>query len=524
MADNEVTDSSGSEQSPESANPELQQFHFNTAEVKSAARDDMDWFGAIALPDVLSLAFPAFYTYLWSIVVAVFDKPRDFSKFALGLPRSHAKTMVAKLLVLYAILFSKKRYILIIGANKDKAEAILSDIVDMLDSANIQAIFGNWRYGIEKDTGHLKKFKFQGRDIILEAAGQGTAIRGAQHKNARPDFIMLDDAQTKDCAESVTEAKSYQQWFVGTVLKLKSPMGCTFIYLGNMYKDIEIIPKSGIYSCMLRNLQKSPDWTSFIVGAILATGEALWEELIPLDQLLEEFRGDLALGQPEIFYAEVLNDPKASASFFIDTNKVVQKITTVEDTHQGSYIVIDPATNKQTADQMVIGYFEIYDQVPHWEECHDDKYNSMAAGYKAVELAVKKQCTLIVVEANAYQYALCEIIQYILNQMGIVGINVVPIYNGGKSKSARILANFKTAMNGKMTFSPSVWNKYTSQAISFDPTKANNLDDILDTASMAERPPIEFVQYMAIPGDLSLDDKFRLANPSEMSPYPVSRF
>lgn len=508
---------------PSLAQEATQEFYFNSEEIKAAAKEDMDWFGAIALPDVITLAFPAFYVALWRIVVSSFDKVRDFSKFALGFPRGHGKTMVVKLLILYAILFTKKRYILVIGANKDKAEAIISDVCDMLDSDNIRQLFGNWRYDIETDTKHLKKFTFAGRSVILEGAGQGTAIRGAQHKNARPDFIVLDDAQTKECAESITEAKSFQQWFIGTVLKLKNPMGCTYIYIGNMYKDMEIIPKSRIYSCMLRNLQLSSEWTSFIVGGITADFKALWEELHPLENLIAEYRGDLQLGQPEIFFAEVLNDPKASTSYYIDAAKVIEKVVGPEETHQGNYIVIDPATSKQTPDQVVIGYFEIYDDVPHWAECYDGKYNSMETGYKAVELALSRQCTCIVVEANAYQYALCEIIEYVMQQMGVLGINVIPIYNGGRSKNSRILANFKTAMQGQMTFSPQVRAKYISQAFAFDPTVTNNLDDILDTAAMAEKPAIEHRGAMVIPGDLTIEEKFRLMNMSATS-TPPTRF
>lgn len=525
MEDSNNPESILSQEVPGSAETdEVAQYYYNSEEVKAIAKVDMDWFGAIALPSVLTLAFPSFYLYIWQMVVECFDKPRDFSKFVLGLPRGHGKTMVVKLMVLYAILFSQKKYILIIGANSDKAEAIVSDICGMLDSINIRELFGNWRYDITTDNKSLKVFTFNGRKIIIQAAGQGTAIRGAQHDNARPDFIICDDAQTKECSESTVEAKSFQQWFIGTVLKLKNPFGCTYIYIGNMYKDIEIVPKSGIFSCMLRNLQKSADWVSFIVGAILEDGTALWEELHSLEMLLEEYRGDEALGQPEIFFAEVLNDPRAQSSYYIDHTKIVRRQLLSDDIHQGSYIVIDPATNKLTPDQMVIAYFEIFDNIPHFEECHEGKYNSMAAGYKAVELALSKQCTCIVVEANAYQYALCEIIEYVLAQLNVQGINVIPIYNGGKSKNSRILSNFKTAMSGEMTFSPSVHAKYIAQALAFDPTKTTNLDDILDTAAMAERPPIEHREAMVIPGDLTLTEKFHLLGQSGTSDYPNTRF
>ena len=257
-----IQDGSSTEYEPE--------YQFSSEEIKAACEHDMDFFAGFVLPEVATMAFPNFYVWLWDTLCEVLHRTRDFSKFAIGLPRGHGKTMVVKLLIIFAILFTKKRYILVIGANLSKAKAIIADVSDMLDSYNINSVFGNWRYAMETDTQELKKFTFMGRSIILEAAGQGTAIRGSNQKNQRPDLIVFDDAQTKECAESLSEGKSFQQWFIGTALKSKSPISCTFIYIGNMYKDIEIHPGSGIYCCMLRNLQLTQGWTSFIVGAILA--------------------------------------------------------------------------------------------------------------------------------------------------------------------------------------------------------------------------------------------------------------
>lgn len=495
---------------PESSNSELVpegidssgDMLYNTEQVKEVARVDMDFFGGLVLPEVLTLQFPNFYVWLWGILTGTLSKTRDFSKFALGLPRGHAKTMVIKLLIVYAILFTKKKYILVIGANLAKAQAIVADIADMLDSSNIQAVFGNWRYQIEQDTHSLKKFNFNGRPVILEAAGQGTAIRGAQQKNSRPDMIVLDDAQTKECAESITESTSFQSWLVGTVLKSKSPWGCTFIYIGNMYKDIELVQGTGIYTCMLRNLQKSTEWTSFIIGAILADGTSLWEELYPLEDLLKDFNADLQLGQQDIFYAEVLNDPKTSTSYHIDTSKFRPRDFNSGDLHQGNYIVIDPATSKRTPDQIVIGYFEIYDNTPNFVEFLSGKFTSPETVYKAIELAVQKQCTCIVVESNAYQYALCQWFEFVLKQLQISGISVIPLYSRS-NKNSKILKGFQTVMKGELTLSSKVYNSYVAQATDFDPRVINNVDDLLDVACMAEIPPLEHRQFMAIQGDLA---------------------
>lgn len=511
-----------SEESEQTPAPEDidQQFLYNSSEVVELAKEDMDFFGGLVCPEDLDLEFPDFYVFVWTILVTSIMAVKDFSKFALGLPRGHGKTMVVKLLIVYAILFSKKRYILVIGANSTKAEAIISDVCDMLDSPNVQAIFGNWRYAIEKDRGDKKIFSFQGRKIILEAAGQGTAIRGSNQGNARPDLMIFDDSQTQIGAASLTESASYRTWFLGSALKAKSPKGCTFIYIGNMYKDIEAVPGSGIYTCMLRNLQNSTAWTSFIVGAILQDGTALWEELHPIDQLLEEFQQDLDLGQPEIFFAEVLNDPKAQTSFYVDLKKLIKRETNDSELHQGNYIVIDPATSKQTPDKIVIGYFELYDGTPCFMECDDGKYTSPTTVHRTIQLALQKNCSLIVVEANAYQYALCEWFTFVLEQMGIHGITVIDMYNSGKGKNPRILELFKTINAGEVTVSPATQAKVANQAAAFDPLVINNLDDILDTMEMATRVPKLYAQHIAVPGDLSTSD-LSLGPTQDLSPPPL---
>lgn len=497
-----------------------QQLFYNSDEIKEAAKDDMDLFGGLVCPEDLIYEFPDFYRFVWQIVIQSLIAIRDFSKFALGFPRGHGKTMVVKLMVVFAILFTNKRYILVIGANQKKARAIISDVCDMLDGYNIQQLFGNWRYQIEQDTQDLKKFSFNGRNIILEAAGQGTAIRGSNQKNERPDFMVFDDAQTAECAKSIVEAEAFRTWFLGTAMKAKSPKGCTYIYIGNMYKDIEAIPGSGIYNCMLRNLQKSQSWTSFIVGGILSDMTALWEELQPIDQLLEEYKLDLEMGQPEIFFSEVLNDPKAQTSMYINLQKIVKRPDAAEDLHQGNFIVIDPATSKQTPDQLVFGYFELFDGVPNYKECHTGKWTAPQTVHFGIDLALKKECSLIVVEDNAYQYSLCEWFEFVLEQMGITGLNIVALSNSGKSKNARIMTYFKTLTSGETTTSEATHAKVVTQAAAFDPLVATNLDDILDTGEMGTRVPKLFPQLIAVPGDLATEN-LQLGATQDIAPPPL---
>lgn len=494
----------------DSVEEEFLQEYYATNELREAMQQSMDWFAGISLPEVATMKFPDWYAWLWErLTESLLAEGRNFDHYAVGLPRGHGKTMVVKLLVLFAILFSDRRYVLVIGANLKKAEAILSDIANMLDSPNIRRIFGCWRSDMDKDTTNLKIFTFSGRKIILEAAGQGTAIRGSNQDNARPDLMVFDDAQTKECAESIVESDSFANWFHGTALKAKSPIRCTYIYIGNMYKDLKLVDTPGkeIYACMLRNLHRSAEWTSFVVGGILSDGSALWEELQPIEQLLAEFRRDFDAGRADIFFAEVLNDPQTTVSHFLDADRIGFFEIEPEYQHQGNFIVIDPATSKATPDQIAMGYHEMYDNVPVLVELINDKFPAPKIVSTALEIAVRRNCTLIIVEANAFQYSLIDWFHFFCGQMGITGIHIEPMYNKGMSKNARILNFFKQWESGKYLTTKDCRGKLLSQALVFDPKITTNVDDMLDMAEMASQACVKFRHLMDIPGDLAIEHR-----------------
>lgn len=489
-------------------------------EVKSAMRADMDTFGKVAMPEDISLDFPEIFKELWILLITAMGSVRDFSKFAVGLPRGHGKTLVLKLLVLYAILFTKKKFILVICATEPMAKNIIADIEDLLDSPNIQALFGNWRFTLTVNRQELKKFTFNGRPVILAAAGTGTSIRGMQLKNVRPDLMIFDDAQTRECAKSMADSKSFQTWFLGTALKAKAPTGCTFIYVGNMYPDLEL--KAGtaasppVYACMLRNLQFSKFWKSFIVGGVLADGTALWEELQPIAQLLEEFENDKLLGSAETFYAEVLNDPKAGSFGILDAEKVRMFMPTPESFHLGNFIILDPANDKKTSDDTAIGYFELHDLGAKYparvlREVKREVMDPLKTIETALELAIRKGCTLIAVESVAYQASLLFWFARVCESMHINDIMFVEIYPGGMSKNRRICDMFKELESGQIQLAENVYLEVMDQAGRFDKTTTRNKDDVLDLLAYSGPVVRDHASYMTLqgPGNYAQEDEFR---------------
>ena len=139
---------------------------YNRQEVIVAAEADVNFLAGLAMPTVFKYFLPPVLLTVWSLIKAAAHKTRDFSQFAIGIPRGHAKTTLIKIYILYCILFTNKKFILVISATATLAENVIADVVDMLNEPNIKAIFGDWKLGCEKDTEALKKFGFRGNRLF----------------------------------------------------------------------------------------------------------------------------------------------------------------------------------------------------------------------------------------------------------------------------------------------------------------------------------------------------------------------
>lgn len=479
-------------------------------EIMGAAREDLDFLAALIMPLVFQFCFPPVFKSVWQWLRDYVSKPRTFPQLALGLPRGFGKTTLIKIFIIYCILFTNKKFILIISASAKLAENILSDVQDMLDEPNIKRVFGDWRLGVEKDTQSLKKFGFRGRNITIAAIGAETSLRGLNIKNERPDIMIFEDIQSRECADSEVQSMALENWMVGTAMKAKSPHGCMFLFVANMYPTKWSI---------LRRLKKNPRWVKFIAGGILADGTSLWEDLQPVEQLLSEFENDLAMGKPEIFYAEVLNDENAAANNLINLDKLPEVPYTDGDIAAGNFIIIDPATDKLGSDEVSIGYFEIHDASPVLMKVEEGRFSPGDTIRKALTIALTKNCRLIAVESNAYQYSLLYWFDFICQQMGIIGIEAVPLYSGVRSKNARILEMLKGYAKGEVYVHEEARLPVHSQITSFNPLKRDNTDGLLDLLTYANKTIEEYGEYVVANNIIESQEFDAIEVPDFNSPF-----
>lgn len=438
-----------------------------------SCRISLDFLASMILTDIYSYGYPPELKAAWQLICTSALQLLGKPKHAIGIPRGFAKTIILKLYVVWLVLFSDRKFILIVCNTAGHAENFIADVADMLSSPNIVAIFGDWRAGgLERDRQELKKFTFRGQNKIIAGIGSEGSVRGLNIKYVRPDIVLMDDMQNREQAENPEVASSLFTWMLGTLMKACHPQRCVFIFVGNMY------PFEG---SILRKLKHSKEWTSFITGAILADGESLWPEHRSTADLMQELAFDTEQGRPQIFFSEVMNDEESGTVSGIDVSKIPDCPAHLDGAQaQGGFVIIDPSLGKKKSDDVAIGGVLLYDGIPVLREVDIGKFDPGRTIQKATFMAAKHQMQLIVAEGVAYQATLAYWFEFIWNQLGIKGLIIGLVNPSGMQKNARIVAMFKLLLSGKILLHKSIRSAVIYQITQFNPLKTNNKDDLLD--------------------------------------------
>lgn len=467
------------------------------------AEKDLDFLAGLVLAEELLFKFPLMFHVLWGFLKEKVHLFRDFSKLAIGIPRGFAKTTLMKIFVVYLILFSNKKCIVVISYIEDHAINIIKDVCDWLSHPNIVLLFGDWSLNQDRKQQNCKIFAFRGRKIVLGAIGSNGSIRGLNIGNARPDVMIFEDFQKKKESENEELSKNLYADMIGTFMKSNSPFGCLYIFVANMY------PTPG---SILKKLKMNPDWKSFIVGAILEDGSSLWEELHPIKLLLEEYMSDLNAGCPEVFLAEKLNDENAGIKAGIDITKLPKCPFDEHEPPQGRAIVIDPALNNPKSDYNGIGLVGVYDGVPVLEKVKLGRYSPFELIKFAIILGFQTNTRLICVENVAMQSTYLFWFNKVCQDNGIEGFHFMPLSVGGYSKNSKIKTFLTEFSKGEVFVRPSVMPELLSEIIKWDPMKTKNQDTVLDLGTFCKKVIEQYMDLMLMPDDLEIQN-FAKATP-----------
>lgn len=460
-------------------------------EAYERGRTDINFFAALCIPDVCIFSLPPFYVAVWQLLTSRTEV--DLGKllrFALGLPRGHAKTTFIKVLICWLIAYDKASFILIVCSNSDLAEKLLADIHDILSSPNLTQVYGSWSESLAIDSADTKKAAYHGRSVSLVARGWSAGVRGINLQNQRPDVIFCDDVQTKKNDESPTESATLLQELVGTIFKAIAPRGNRLIiYVGNMYSE----------ECILFKFKKSPSWISMVTGAILQDGTPLWPELFSLEELMESYYHDADLGMADVWFAEVMNDPKCKALTLLPNPVPDSPLLSVEDP-DGAFITIDPAGFRDISDDNVIAVHLKYQNEGYIVEASKGIMDPKMLIEEAFRLAFKWNCNLIGVESVGYQQTLGFWIKFFLAELHIDHIHVVELSPHGRKKEARIRQFVSELYLGTYYLHGlEVRRDFIWQATQYKLGNKKNKDDLLDACAYGLDVRNEFWHLLQAP-------------------------
>jgi hypothetical protein len=228
--------------------------------------------------------------------------------FAQAMPRGFGKTTLNERAMLWALLYRHRRYGCVIGATERDSRSTLRDIrMELLHNELLAADFPDVCYPFRATNGQTRLCGGQlwgeeqtlltmAQDELIFAsippadetgvAGSVLSVRAitgsirGQHSKLRdgtiirPDFVLLDDPQTRESAKSLLASDDREKIILGDVLGLggtttnvTAAMTCTVIYKGDI-------------ADRFLDRAKHPEWQGERTKMVYAfpTAEVLWDE------------------------------------------------------------------------------------------------------------------------------------------------------------------------------------------------------------------------------------------------------
>lgn len=464
---------------------------FSREEVIKGCKNSPDFLASICAPDIYSKPFPPLYVAYWQELTSGAISDATFLRFALGIPRGFAKTFLLQLFCVWCLLYSTRRFPLIVCNTLAHSRNFVGRVFSMLAEPNMVKVFGAVHTTkSDRETLDQKTFNYRNRDIILMGVGAGSSVRGTNVDGIRPDMIIIDDMQSRDDAEDPDQAKETLLWLYGTLLKARNYSSCMAVFLANMY------PFEG---SILRKLRADPHWISLVTGAILEDGESIWPAFRPLEDLISEMEADAAQGLLHVWFAEVMNDDTVGTASGYDISKIPLGLTINQDEAVAGAVVIDPSLGKKKSDMIALGATLIIDGRPHLFHLEELKVDPHALMMAAIKLALHLNLRAICIEANSSQEYLRLWFVSVVAQLGITGLEILPLNPNGVSKAARIRAAVKLWLENKITAEPGVRSKLIYQLAQWNPLKSNPVDDLLDVLAYSTTIHMEYPEQIMRP-------------------------
>lgn len=468
----------------------MAQYELNREQLLAAIRHDCETFLGFYLGEELDLAVPDFHSELWDEFLALLDAVNQpdhligVLKKLMAVPREHAKTTLTKLAVLLFLRYSRLSFCAYTSNTFPSALNAIRDIRNWFMSERDQELYGpaNMVKSTESEGLFILEIHVPGmlrrKRIILKAFGQGTQIRGTLIENQRPDFLVFDDIETKETADSKVQQAKLDAWAMGTALKAMARRGlCVFI--GNMIAD----------TTLLARLSKEPEWQATVLGAIVKdkAGQLrpLWDGRWTLEELLENYASYRRIGQGHTWEAEMMNLTNREVFGESLENAIRTPIPMPEDLQAG-FLCLDPAFGKNAwNDESAITVHGLLHggDIPVLIEARHDRWGTDRLFEEMLALSLHWGIKTWAIESVAAQQLLIPLFQALMIQrkISVDLFMFLPVTAKKDSKASRIIAFRNAVAAGSYAIADSAQD-VLELLQTYAPTQTEH-DDIPDSAA-----------------------------------------
>ncbi len=183
-------------------------------------------------------------------------------------PRGHAKsTHMDVFMPLWLMLRDKRliNFMVVVGKSQDSANRLLGDIQAELEyNDRIKA-----DYGVQKSVGLWTEGEFKSASgVKFLAVGRGQSPRGLRDREARPDYIVIDDLDDDELCRNEKRVHDLTDWVKEALFGSLDVGRGRFLMVGNL------ISKTSV----LANIAKTRGVFVSKVQAVDKNGEPVWKE------------------------------------------------------------------------------------------------------------------------------------------------------------------------------------------------------------------------------------------------------
>ena len=156
-------------------------------------------------------------------------------------PRGHAKSTHMDVFVPLWLMFQKKRlisFMVVVGKSEDSANRLLGDIqAELTSNQRIIADFGEQRSNQSWTEGEFKTSS----GVKFLAVGRGQSPRGLRDREARPDYIVIDDLDDDELCRNEKRVHDITDWVKEALFGALDVGRGRFLMVGNLISKNSVL-------------------------------------------------------------------------------------------------------------------------------------------------------------------------------------------------------------------------------------------------------------------------------------------